>query len=173
MRNTSTDYIGLIRRLFRVNGDEIVYRSVGSNHNCFNCDCGMICRFHARATPAFDLFGVTVGVNPAAFSLDCFSQAGQIFQGMKLCLSWKSQCWSGVERIPGHAVYFFNIDKSSAVCCFKFVVKDLFGVAWRHEEITIEPLEFALDSFFFADRFHLIDRGGVTLRSQPRTFLAM
>jgi hypothetical protein len=56
---------------------------------------------------------------------------------------------------------------------FKFIVKNLFWIARRHEKVTVEAFEFTINPFLVANRFYLIDRCCVALRSVACAFLTM
>src|SRR5688572_29277229 len=92
---------------------------------------------------------------------------------MKLRLLRESQRRSGIKRTPRNAIDFLNVHKSGTVGRFKFIVKNLFWIARRHEKVTVEAFEFTINPFVVADRFYPIDRRCVALCSMACAFLTM
>src|SRR5215203_3505140 len=91
---------------------------------------------------------------------------------MELRLVQKPYRWSGIEGVDRCAFRPFD-RKTGAPARFKFLAEVFRRFVWRFKQITIEPLELALDSFLAHDSFHEIDGRGVTLRCESRALLAV
>src|ERR1022692_810165 len=92
---------------------------------------------------------------------------------MELRLPWKAQTHTGVERIDGRTLDLLNIREPSAMRCFQFAFKHLFGTFWRNKEVAIKAFEVTNNFFFSDDGFNTVYRCRMTLSSEPCAFFAV
>ena len=56
------------------------------------------------------------------------------------------------------------------MCCRQLIFQHLHTSVSRQKQIALHPRPFAVDSFLVDDRFNFVDRRGMTLRGESRTF---
>ena len=103
---------------------------------------------------------------------DGLRQGIYILQRMKLALSWKMQTWTGVEAFQRGAIKTSHFRKSGAMRGGQFVLENFHFAIWRHKQVAIYSLEFAVDLFVANGRFDPIDCRRMALPSQTRSFFA-
>src|SRR5947209_566860 len=92
---------------------------------------------------------------------------------MKLCLTWKAQGLARVEIRNRRSLDKLYRHKPGAVRGLQLSLQNLLRLVGRREEITVEPLEVAINLLFLDDCFDAINRGGVALGGEPRAALTV
>src|ERR1043166_2449080 len=113
--NPRADYISRIGRLLCMNRHQIVNRRIRRHDDGVGSYCATARRGDAGVTAAFDLIGMRFSKNPAAIAFDGLRQPCQIFQRMKLSLSWKMQTGTGVEAFQRGAIKTSHFRESGAM----------------------------------------------------------
>ena len=130
-------------------------------------------RFDACVCAARNLVGVCVGIDATTAPLEGFGQTRDIFENVKLRLSWEAQRRAEIVSVEGNALDVFDIDESGAMRGAQFV-SELFGrFAGRNEEIAVEPREITVDVFVSDDLFDLVNRRGVARGGKLRAAFAV
>ena len=80
-----------------MNRQQVIDRSVGGNYDGICGHYRAIARFDAGGFAALYFGGVRLRVNASSIPDDGLRQRRQIFQGMKLRLSWESKGWTCVK----------------------------------------------------------------------------
>src|ERR1022692_348137 len=92
-----TNHICSIGSLFGMHLDPVIDRRIRCDHNGFGRDCDPVLSFYFRRLAPFNLFRLGFRVEPATCAFERSSQTSHIFQGVKLCLSWKPKAWTQLQ----------------------------------------------------------------------------
>src|ERR1035437_5668026 len=92
-----TNHICSIGSLFGMHLDPVIDRRIRCDHNGYGRDCDPVLSFYFRRLAPFNLFRLGFRVEPATCAFERSSQTSHIFQGVKLCLSWKPKAWTQLQ----------------------------------------------------------------------------
>src|SRR5688500_16969001 len=97
-RDLETENVSAIRTLLCVNDDLVVNGHVRRDDHSFGRDAKTICGKDFGRIAALHLASMSASKDLSASALDSDGKSAQIFERMKLALSWKTQGRAGVER---------------------------------------------------------------------------
>src|SRR5918993_2788842 len=117
-----------------------------------------------------DAADVGLSIDLAAHPLERDDEGGQIGERMKLPLPWKAKARAQVEGRIRNPLQQLDARHSGSASRIQFGVKDLVGLAWRDEEVSIQPLEPAIDSLLANNRLDPIDGCRMAAGSEAGAF---
>jgi hypothetical protein len=120
-----------------------------------------------------DAADVGLSIDLAAHPLERDDESGQIGERMKLPLPWKAKARAQVEVRIRTPLQQLDARHSSSASRIQFGVKDLVGLTGRDEEVSIQPLEPAVDPLLAHDGFDPVDGRRMTAGSQAGAIASM
>lgn len=152
--------------------DAVVHRGVRRDHERIGADGGARRRADVAVLAALELLDVRIAVQPSARCADRTRDTVEIAQRVDLRLPPEAQAPPGVELRERRPFGPLHGDAGTQRR-ITLALEELGLLAVREEEISVQPLEVALDPLGRDVALDQVDRRSVTLRGEARALRAM